>query len=1130
MYPQIMQGRAFLLLFVAIAFPPLPAMGQEPPPSAATTESTAVQSRQTVPAVTLPEVETALALVESDTRISDEQKATLRTTYQQVIDALKQTDQFAAKLKSFKAALTTAPENAEENRKLLATLQSVQPAINVDPESDSSDQRKVVDAQRATLQGLEDQLASVREERLATEARPLEIGKRLPEAQQDYSLVRNKWGELEAPEDETDPTKQVQRFLLQSNAMRLTGEIAMMKQGNLSQSVRVDDLESRSELLARQVELAQLKTDALSKRLEQALSSDVERIKTLARDASDDLPDDTAVQELAAEVRHLALEFEGVVENKSRVAPVSREVNERFQEVNIEYRDIRSELALSSGGGELSHVLLELARRARPGALKLTAPISVEQSRLEWFTLKKKRRKQAEIERQFGDDDSKAVQQLIAVRAEILDDFQIESADLTQSLAKLRIDTQRYNALCDEVQTYVSQSLFGFHIRSCAPSGIRSLTEIPSGLAWLIRRDHRVELRSNFWQRRYVASSFILLAILLFLMRPRLIRSLHATEPPTRRISTDRFIWTTRATIRTMLLAAPIPILAALFAMILLQAPSPSDWISALGIGFRKMLGVTTVGAFVIESCRPGGLGIVHFQWNTRLAARLSSAFKSIGLVYVPMMLLAISLSFGEAFRELYFESIGRLAFIVAHAWLIWVLSNLLRQKKEDTDGAADQPVGALLRFWQSIWPALLIGTPVALIVMAVGGYVLTAVDLSLGLCVSAGLIAIGQFIYNLLIRWFDIRRRRLALAEAIEQRKTRLAAEAQEQSEKETDDFLHLDEETELGLDLAVAGNQTVAILRLIVNLAIMIVLYSYWSSVVPLTTAMDKIPVPMAGGLSVLTIVRSLLVGVVAFIVVRNLPGLLEFSVLRRSNIEAGTRNAIYTLCQYGVIGIAIIAISNTLELDWEKLGWMAAALSVGIGFGLQEVVGNFVCGLVVLFERPIRVGDVVTIEGTTGTVTNINMRATTITNWDRQYFVVPNKNLITGTILNWTLNASVNRLVFPICVSYGTDTEKACQILLDVAAENSEVLEDPKPVASFDKFADSALNLILRVYLPNLDNRISTTTDLNTEIAKRFIEAGIEIPFPQHDLHLRTGWESLSPQGTPTRPLTNGAASSE
>jgi potassium efflux system protein len=168
----------------------------------------------------------------------------------------------------------------------------------------------------------------------------------------------------------------------------------------------------------------------------------------------------------------------------------------------------------------------------------------------------------------------------------------------------------------------------------------------------------------------------------------------------------------------------------------------------------------------------------------------------------------------------------------------------------------------------------------------------------------------------------------------------------------------------------------------------------------------------------------------------------------------------------------------------------------------------VANFVCGLIVLLERPIRVGDVVTVEGTTGTVTKIQMRATTITNWDRQEFVVPNKIFITSTLLNWTLSAPLNRILIPVGVAYGSDTEKARQILIDAAVDHPRVLDDPAPMATFEQFADSSLNLMLRAYLPDLENRIETITDLHTEIIKRFTAAGIEIAFPQRDIHLRSG----------------------
>jgi potassium efflux system protein len=227
----------------------------------------------------------------------------------------------------------------------------------------------------------------------------------------------------------------------------------------------------------------------------------------------------------------------------------------------------------------------------------------------------------------------------------------------------------------------------------------------------------------------------------------------------------------------------------------------------------------------------------------------------------------------------------------------------------------------------------------------------------------------------------------------------------------------------------------------------------------------------------------------------------------VLRGLEIHHGTRVAIVTLCQYALIAVGLFFFFGALNVDWARFGWIAAALSVGLGFGLQEVVANFVCGLILLFERPVRVGDVVTVEGTTGKVSKIRMRATTIINWERQELVVPNKSFITGAILNWTLSNSVNRIIVAVGVAYGSDTEKARQLLLEVAADHPVVLEDPAPLASFEGFADSALTLQLRAYLPDTDNRLSIITQLHAEIDKRFAEAGIEIAFPQRDLHLRS-----------------------
>jgi potassium efflux system protein len=430
-----------------------------------------------------------------------------------------------------------------------------------------------------------------------------------------------------------------------------------------------------------------------------------------------------------------------------------------------------------------------------------------------------------------------------------------------------------------------------------------------------------------------------------------------------------------------------------------------------------------------------------------------------------------------------------------------------------------ERPTAQFTR-WRYLWFPLILACPIVLIVIACAGYLITATEWSLGLIATAALIAAGEILYGLALRSFKIKERRLALAEQLEKRRERREAAASEDLQESSGEVVSVDPDDEEEMDLDSISDQTRALLRLLSCLGVGVAILVFWSETMPMIEVIDSISIPGTEGLTLLGLAEAVLIGIVTYIAVRNLPGLLELAVLRTTTVEPGTRHAISTLCQYAVTATGLTLLLNVLNVDWARFGWIAAALSVGLGFGLQEIVANFVCGLIVLFERPIRVGDVVTVEGMTGTVTKIHLRATTITNWDRQEFVVPNKTLITNTLLNWTLSAPLNRILIPVGVAYGSDTDKARQILLDAAADHPRVLDDPEPMATFEQFADSSLNLVLRAYLPDIENRIGTITDLHTEIDKRFAAAGIEIAFPQQDLHLRSGWDDTrrqSPSGT-------------
>ncbi len=200
--------------------------------------------------------------------------------------------------------------------------------------------------------------------------------------------------------------------------------------------------------------------------------------------------------------------------------------------------------------------------------------------------------------------------------------------------------------------------------------------------------------------------------------------------------------------------------------------------------------------------------------------------------------------------------------------------------------------------------------------------------------------------------------------------------------------------------------------------------------------------------------------------------------------------------------------------LSFSWSSVQWLAAGMTVGLGFGLQEIFANFISGLILLFERPIRVGDVITLGDVTGTVTNIRIRATTVTSFDRKELIVPNKDLVTGRLLNWTLTDTTNRIVITVGVAYRSDPEKARKVILEVIQQHPNVLTDPGPNVTFEEFADSALSLVVRAYIASMDIRLATINDLHVSIHAALQKAEIEIAFPQRDINVRAIGSAVLP----------------
>ncbi|HCY78040.1 MAG TPA: mechanosensitive ion channel protein MscS [Ignavibacteriales bacterium] len=256
-----------------------------------------------------------------------------------------------------------------------------------------------------------------------------------------------------------------------------------------------------------------------------------------------------------------------------------------------------------------------------------------------------------------------------------------------------------------------------------------------------------------------------------------------------------------------------------------------------------------------------------------------------------------------------------------------------------------------------------------------------------------------------------------------------------------------------------------------------------------------------------SIWTLLYLLLLLFLLFFITSKLKKWFVYKVFAKSNVELGVRIAVATIIRYLIVLIGLFVILQTLGIDLSSVTILAGALGIGIGFGLQNVTNNFVSGLIILFERPIKVGDRIEVGNINGDVKKISLRATQIITNDNISVIVPNSEFISSTVINWSHSDRNIRFNIPVSVSYNEDPEKIRNVLLEVVDANTGILKNPKPEVLFDEYSDSSINFNLRVWTNEYINKPALLkSQLYYEIFKRFRKEGIEIPFPQRDLHIK------------------------
>ncbi len=643
------------------------------------------------------------------------------------------------------------------------------------------------------------------------------------------------------------------------------------------------------------------------------------------------------------------------------------------------------------------------------------------------------------------------------------------------------------------------------------PIGLSTFTELGSALAWLFAPDNwRALADAAHAALRHAPGNFafiMLVSAALFWWRARLKPYLASFAPGAVPLEYFHIKHTLGALGITLLLALPWGLLLLALGWLLRGAPAAGAFAGAVARGLTIAGVMTIVGQGFVWLFDARGVAVNHFGWVAEKAHTVKRELRRLMLAYVPLVLLVMTTSASHEVRN----SLGRLALIVALVMVSMFWFRNMRPEEPFVRRDAGAGAGVMPPFFARALYWAGIGLPLALALLAAVGYYFAAAVLYQLLILTLLLWLGGVMLYGLVGLWVLIQNARLA---------------------QRSDDKPVVTDSAEgaivrrRALDIASIGGQTRQMLNMMITLVFAIGLYWIWHDALPAldvvgevelwrytdTVNGEKVTRPLTlGGLFV-----ALAVVAVTISAARNIGGMLDTMLLRRLELQADANYAIKTVARYAISGIGIVGAANLLGLSWTSVQWLVAALTVGIGFGLQEIVANFISGLIVLAERPIRVGDTITVGEVTGNVSRIQARATLITDFDNKEVLIPNKAFITERVVNWTLSSQVTRVLLKVGVAYGTDPTQAQEIILSAARSVPLVLRDPAPTVFFVGFGESSLDFEVRAFADGMDKRLPLTHQVNIAIARALAEAGIEIPFPQRDLHIRSGL--LPPQQGP------------
>ena len=707
---------------------------------------------------------------------------------------------------------------------------------------------------------------------------------------------------------------------------------------------------------------------------------------------------------------------------------------------------------------------------------------------------------------------------------EDLDDYFQKLVDLDAAQRTLIDRTDQLVQFIDERILWVP---------SGSPIGSATPRDAVDGLAWLFA--------SRYWEQiarviRDVAfsSPFTNLLALVGLVvgigaAGRARREIRALGELSRKQDCADFTPTWKSLGLTLWLTAWTPGVLAYFAWRVASSPDAAQYARSVAHGLLAVSLVWITLRLPRQVLRRGGLAEAHFGWSAGPVGGTRAQLLWLTSLAVPTTFLIYT--FQMRGDEAWNESAGRIAFVAVMLALA-VFARLTFRAEHGIAAAVAAANG-----WRSgRWPwrlahAASVAIPLLLAIAELRGYYWTALQLAARTHMTIVFLFALFLIVEMSARWSLIAGRLVARETARGFGAASDGADGGDFMDPPTGSSANEPARTPRAsdpIDLATVRAQTSRLTTSATLFLAVVGVWVIWVDVLPAAGMLREIELwtttrdvsvamldangvehlstqPQLVPITLANLVFALLIGLVSFAMVRNLPGLLEISLLRR--FSAGERYAYTTIAKYAVTIAGIAFTFDAIGVGWSNIQWLVAAVGLGLGFGLQEIFANFVSGLIILFERPIRVGDTVTVGDLSGTVSKIRIRATWITGFDRKEMVVPNKEFVTTRLINWSLTDQTLRVDIKVGIAYGSDTERAIEVLRRVAGENPHILASPEVQVLFLGFGDSSLDFELRVFSPDVSHLMPIRHGLHMAIDRAFRAEGIEIAFPQRDLHLRS-----------------------